>query len=185
MKSPTLAAITVLALSSMACDKIPFLGKSAADSAAADTTAATPDTARDTTARAAGPAQPAAQRTPPPQGEAPAPVRPARMLVDEPWFPSDTGTVAPGITRLDVIGVWGMPVTERQAGHRTYMYYRNGCEVTCGTFDVVFLENDQVVDAIVRGRGHTYAGVSSSPPERQAEYTPPAAPGSGLMGEQE
>lgn len=181
MKSPTLVAIAVLALSSMACDKIPFLGKSAADSAATDTTAGAPGTTQDT-ASAPAPEPPTPPPTQPPQQAAPA--RPAAMLVDEPWFPTDTGTVSPGMTRFDVIAVWGMPVTERQAGNRTYLYYRNGCEVTCGTFDVVFLEHDQVVDAIVRGTGHTYAGVSSSPRERQAEYTPPGAPGGGLMGAQ-
>ncbi len=109
----------------------------------------------------------------------PRPQTASRVMVDEPWFPIDTGTVRPGMSRMEVIGMWGEPVTERMSGNRTYLYYRNGCEVTCGTFDVVFLEGDQVVDAIVRGLGHTYAGISSSPPDRQAEFTPPGSEGGG------
>ena len=72
-----------------------------------------------------------------------------------------------------VIGVWGEPVVERAAGAWTFLFFRNGCELACGTFDLVMFENDQAVDAVVRGRGHTYAGVSSSPANRLAEFTPP------------
>ena len=94
------------------------------------------------------------------QAGAPAP------LVDEPSTPTSTGTVSPGMTREQVMAVWGEPVVERSAGAWTYLFFRNGCEVSCGTFDVVFLQDGQVVDAIVRGEGHTYAGVSSSPAGR-------------------
>jgi hypothetical protein len=102
---------------------------------------------------------------------APAAPRPAVSAADEPWTPTATGTVDPGMTRDQVVGVWGPPVAERTDGDWTYLYYRNGCEVSCGTFDVVFLQSGQVVDAIVRGPGHTYSGTSSSPPGRQAEPT--------------
>jgi len=95
-------------------------------------------------------------------------------LVDEPWAPTDTGTVSPGMTRDDVIAVWGKPVTERSLGTWTYLYFRNGCEASCGTFDVVFLDNGQVVNAIVRGRGHTYAGTSTSPPGTEAKANIPS-----------
>ena len=47
------------------------------------------------------------------------------------------------------------------------MFYTNGCLKTCGTYDVVILEKDQVVDAIVRAQGRRYDGVSSSPPDRK------------------
>jgi hypothetical protein len=84
------------------------------------------------------------------------------------------------MTRAEVVAVWGEPIAERAVGSWTYLYYRNGCEVSCGTFDVVFLDNGQVVDAVVRGPGHTYAGVSSSPPDRPAAFTPPVpVPGAG------
>ena len=69
----------------------------------------------------------------------------------------------------------GVPVAERTQGNHTYLYFRNGCEVTCGTFDVVFLDDDQVVDAIVRGQGHSYSGVSSSPTARTPQDARPGA----------
>lgn len=163
MRWPSVMALSALVLAAAGCDKIPFLSKKQA-APPADTVAAAP--AADTT------------HAPPPP---PAPVTPATRAVtaameDEPWTPIDTGTVAPGMTRDQVIAVWGIPVAERTTEARTYLYFRNGCEVSCGTFDVVFLENDQVVDAIVRGMGHTYAGTSSSPPERQGVMTPPRVP---------
>ncbi len=159
MRWPSMVALAALALGLGACDKIPFLGKKQA--APPDTTAkvaAAPDT------------------THPPPAPVAQPERPAASQVDQPWTPVDTGTVAPGMTRDQVIAVWGVPVAERALEGRTYLYFRNGCEVSCGTFDVVFLENDQVVDAIVRGPGHTYAGTSSSPPERQGKKTKPGEP---------
>jgi hypothetical protein len=121
----------------------------------------------DTTTPAPAPmATPAAE----PSRTAPAVPMPT---ADEPWTPTHTGTVNPGMTREDVVGVWGPPVTERTAGAWTYLYFRNGCEVSCGTFDVVFLENGAVVNAIVRGPGHTYTGTSTSPPGQEARATPP------------
>ena len=93
--------------------------------------------------------------------------------MDEPWTPTHSGTVDPGMSRDQVIGVWGPAVAERALGNWTYLYFRNGCEVTCGMYDVVLLEYDQVVDAVVRGPGHTYSGVSSSPPGSAGVFTPP------------
>lgn len=162
MRWPSMMALAAVALSLGACDKIPFLGKKSA-APPADTT--THVAAADTAARPAAPA--------PTRAAPPAPVTPAQ---DQPWTPTDTGTVSPGMTREQVIAVWGVPAAERTIEGRTYLYFRNGCEVSCGTFDVVFLENDQVVDAIVRGQGHTYSGTSSSPPERQGKMTRPGAP---------
>ena len=77
------------------------------------------------------------------------------------------------MTREQVVEAWGEPAVERGAENWLYMHYRNGCEVTCGTDDIVFLQDGQVVDAIVRWQGHTYSGVSSSPPGREAEPTLP------------
>lgn len=167
MRWPSVLALSALVAGVSACDKIPFLSKKPAPPA---TTAAPV---------AAAPAPDTTEPPPPPQAQAPPPAPQAATpasLVDEPWTPVDTGTVAPGMSRDQVIAVWGIPVAERTSDGRTYLYFRNGCEVTCGTFDVVFLENDQVVDAIVRGVGHTYAGTSSSPPERQGQMTPPRVP---------
>jgi len=111
---------------------------------------------------------PPAATTPPPR------VAAIRMpAVDEPWTPTDTGTVNPGMTRDEVVAVWGAPVTERNFGTWTYLYFRNGCEASCGTFDVVFLENGVVVNAIVRGAGHSYGGASTSPPGQAGRATLP------------
>jgi hypothetical protein len=175
MKWPILAATAAICVATVGCDRVslPFLSKGDTDTTAADTATAV-ETALDTTELAAGPGQTELQPVTPRREPAP-PVRQPLVgsLVDEPWFPTDTGTVQPGMTSMEVIAVWGEPEAERTAGNRTYLYFRNGCEVTCGTYDVVFLENDQVVDAIVRGRGHNYAGMSSSPPDREAQFTPP------------
>jgi len=115
-----------------------------------------------------------APAAPAPVIQAPPRVAPAGMPgVDEPWTPTHTGTVNPGMTREDVVGVWGPPVAERTLGAWTYLYFRNGCEASCGTFDVVFLENGAVVNAIVRGPGHTYGGASTSPPGQAGRPTPP------------
>jgi len=173
MKGRTLAGVLFLVAGLTACDKIPwdkipFIGKKesrprpSAPAVRPPAQAPKPDTA----------AQVAAKPAPPP------PKSPPKAAADEPWTPVDTGTVAPGMTRDQVIAVWGPPVAERSRESWTYLFFRNGCEATCGTFDTVFLENGQVVDAVVRGPGHTYAGVSSSPPGRVPAATPPggAAP---------
>lgn len=157
------AAPLLIALALAACDSLPFIGGGDDDEPAGQPTQTAAQTPPDT-----------AQATPPlPETVPVQQAAPRRPLVDEPWTPVDTGTVLPGMTRMEVVAVWGEPVAERVAGAFTYLYFRNGCEVTCGTFDVVFLENDQVVDAVVRGQGHTYAGMSSSPPDRMAVPTLP------------
>ncbi|MGD2135931.1 MAG: hypothetical protein PVF27_07220 [Gemmatimonadales bacterium] len=158
-----LALSLVLALGLTACDSLPFIGGGDDEEAAGEPTQTATQPPPDTTQVTQPEPEPAPPRRQMPQ----------RPLTDEPWTPVDTGTVQPGMTRMEVIAVWGPPVAERVAGSFTYLYFRNGCEVTCGTFDVVFLENGQVVDAVVRGEGHTYAGMSSSPPDRQAEPTLP------------
>jgi hypothetical protein len=71
----------------------------------------------------------------------------------------------------DVIALWGPPAARRQAGTFTYLHYPNGCELSCGTTDIVILQDGQVVDAVVRWAGHGYSGQSSSPPGRTPEAT--------------
>jgi hypothetical protein len=104
-----------------------------------------------------------------PQGTAPA--------RDVPYVSDDTGTVNPGMAERDVYLIWGAPAAVRRAGEYTYLFFRNGCEYTCGTMDVVTLQNGQVVDAIVRWDGHRYGGESSSPPGR----VPVANPGGDTL----
>jgi hypothetical protein len=173
MKRPMMVVLSALIVGLGGCDKlpkIPFLSKKAP--AATNTTTKVAQAPKlDTTKTAPAPTQTA---------PAPKPARtaPAVPLTDTPWTPVDTGTVSPGMTRDQVVAVWGVPVAERTQGDHTYLYFRNGCEVTCGTFDVVFLDDDKVVDAIVRGQGHTYSGVSSSPTARTPqEARPGAGPG--------
>ena len=103
------------------------------------------------------PAEPAV--APPPRREPEfAPSRP--VLADEPYNSADTGTIAPGMSAKDVEALWGAPSAQRRAGAYTYLLYPNGCEHTCGTADLVILQNDQVVDAVLRWRGHAYSGQS-------------------------
>jgi hypothetical protein len=83
---------------------------------------------------------------------------------DVPYFSADTGTIAPGMSEREIYSLWGAPAAVRRAGEYTYLFFNNGCERTCGTMDVVTLQNGNVVDAIVRWDGHRYSGESSSPP---------------------
>jgi hypothetical protein len=82
-------------------------------------------------------------------------------------------TIRPGMTEAEVRAAWGAPVASRTRGDFGYLFYDNGCLKRCGTYDVVLLQGGQVVDAVVRGAGHHYDGVSSSPPDRAPRYTPP------------
>jgi len=103
-----------------------------------------------------------------PARQAPAVPLPAR---DVPYESPDTGTIAPDMSERDVYSLWGPPIAVRRQGDMTFLYYRNGCEFTCGTEDVVFLQNGKVVDAVLRWPGHGYSGQSSSP-----FATPPHGP---------
>jgi hypothetical protein len=115
------------------------------------------------------PTQPAAAQ--------PAPVRPAAVAppvqTDVPYSTTYTGTIQPGMTEADVVAVWGEPVARRQDAGFVYLHFRNGCEVSCGMYDIVILEGDQVIDAVVRFEGHIYAGLSSSPAGQAPVFTPP------------
>ncbi len=166
MKLRAVAVMLLLTAGLTACDnisdKVPFIGrKKAAPVVVKPSAAPKPAPAPvDSTPKVA-------------EARKPKPLAAGPSATDEPWTPIDTGTVNPGMTRDEVIARWGEPVAERTRESWGYLYFRNGCEVTCGTFDVVFLENGQVVDAVVRGPGHTYAGNSSSPAGRIPEATTP------------
>jgi hypothetical protein len=67
------------------------------------------------------------------------------------------------MSRAEVVERLGKPLNERKSGGHTYLYYRNGCEKTCGMNDVVMLDDDKVSDAIFRSSGRHYSGESSSP----------------------
>lgn len=188
MRRSTLAICALLMVATSGCDTAKEKLKLAWDKVRGRQTTATnppapvrpaPDTAA---ARQAAEQQQQAQRPRPPaspQGTAPA--------RDVPYVSDDTGTVNPGMSERDVYLLWGAPAAVRRAGEYTYLFFRNGCEYTCGTMDVVTLQNGQVVDAIVRWDGHRYSGESSSPPGRvpvanpggdTLQMTPPPPPSS-------
>ena len=104
-----------------------------------------------------------------PQGQA--------LTRDVPYVSDDTGTVNPGMSEREVYELWAAPAAVRRVGEYTYLFFRNGCEYTCGTMDVVTLKDGRVVDAIVRWDGHGYSGESSSPPGR----VPVANPGGDTL----
>lgn len=85
----------------------------------------------------------------------------------------DVKTIKPGMTEAEVREQWGEPLTVRKAGVMSYLYYRSSCLKTCGTNDVVFLENGQVIDAVVRDKSRKYDGIASSPADRKPEPTAP------------
>ncbi len=70
--------------------------------------------------------------------------------------------VEPGMTREQVTARLGRPVGVRTVGTRTFLFFSNGRERRAGMSDVVFLENDAVVDAIFRAPNRRYSGTSSS-----------------------
>jgi hypothetical protein len=99
------------------------------------------------------------------QQPAPAVAAPAAPLAAD-------STVRPGMNAAQVRAAWGAPSGTRTRGDYTYMFYANDCQPACGIQDVVILERGQVVDAVARGRGHRYDGVSSSPAGRTPSPTP-------------
>lgn len=178
--SPLSLAAAVMLVAGCPQDEPPPVGRSqpeAAEPQMIDTSVPPPVAAEPTTARAE---PPTAQRQP-------AATRPAAQTmttarVDQPFETSYTGTVQPGMSEAQVIEVWGQPVARRQEGVFAYLHFRNGCEASCGMYDIVILEGDQVVDAVVRFPGHVYAGVSSSPPGRAPLFTPPDSVRGGADG---
>lgn len=84
---------------------------------------------------------------------------------------SGAGTIDPGMTRAQVIERLGKPATVRTYQGSTYLMYSNKCGKKCGMQDLVILEHDSVVDAVLRSPDRHYTGTSSSP-----EATAPHAP---------
>ncbi len=72
-------------------------------------------------------------------------------------------TIAPGMSRADVVARLGAPLATRTLDGNTYLFSANGCEHRCGMQDIVVLDSDKVVDAIFRSPTRRYSGVSSSP----------------------
>jgi hypothetical protein len=191
MRRSMLVVFAVVAGTTLSCDRIKQAIEKRKNRNRAPATQAA---ARDTTPQAAAagstatgqpavtPGSTAAVRPPtapaatPPAAPRPSPVtqRPTPVMFhEEPYVSADTGTIDPGMSVDQVIALWGNPSAIRHAGDYTYLHYRNGCELSCGTDDVVILQSGQVVDAILRWPGHGYSGQSSSPPGRHPEPTLP------------
>src|SRR5262249_4796200 len=106
MKQRDIAAVLLLTATLAGCDsvkeKIPFLGKKR-EAPVVRCPAARAAVAMDTTPKPAAAPAPAVK----PVAHSSGPV------VDEPWTPTDTGTVNPGMTREQVVSIWGPPVAER------------------------------------------------------------------------
>lgn len=86
-------------------------------------------------------------------------------------------TIAPGMTRAEVVARLGAPLTTRTQDGSTYLFYQNGCERRCGMHDIVVLDSDRVVDAIFRSPARRYAGASSSPQALPGSAVRQAQPG--------
>ncbi|MFI5235876.1 MAG: hypothetical protein ACHQXA_09210 [Gemmatimonadales bacterium] len=135
------------------------------------------------------PAAAAAQQptTPPPAPTTPTPVvvpapvitpvdtaTPPAVAAPAAAAPADSiATIKPGMTLAEVEAAWGRASTKHVVGGHMFLYYTNDCAKSCGTLDVVILENGRVTDAIVRASYHRYDGVSSSPAGRKPSFTPP------------
>ena len=88
----------------------------------------------------------------------------AAMALAVPLAAQDAAAVIdPGMTRAEVVERLGKPINERKSGEHVYLFYRNGCEKTCGMNDLVVLDDGKVSDAIFRSAGRRYSGTSSSP----------------------
>ena len=88
----------------------------------------------------------------------------ALSLVAAPLMAQEaSNTIDPGMSHDEVVQHLGKPLNERTSGTHTYMFYRNGCEKTCGMNDLVVLEDGKVVDAVFRNGVRSYSGTSTSP----------------------
>ncbi len=86
-------------------------------------------------------------------------------------------SIDPGFTRAQVEARLGKPAAERTVGDFTYLFYNNGCEVTCGQHDIVTLKTGKVSDAVFRGKTRSYTGKSSSPAGRTPKHERGKKPG--------
>jgi hypothetical protein len=95
-----------------------------------------------------------------------------------------TGSAAidSGMSKAQVIAKLGPPASASTRGEFTYLFYSNGMEKEVGMSDIVTLQNDKVIDAVLRSPNRTYSGKSSSPraiPAKEAAKTKPPVPPKG------
>jgi hypothetical protein len=70
---------------------------------------------------------------------------------------AQTTTIAPGMTRDQVETLFGRPAAERHFGAHDYLLFDADCGRKCGD-DLVILDQNKVVDAIIRSSGRAYSG---------------------------
>jgi len=165
MRRSTLWVCALVAIATLGCDKIkPIVDSIKSKLPGAKKAPATAiHPAGDTTKAATATPAKGQPGAPPVQHPQPPRITSSEPVTDKPYTSQDTGTVDPGMAERDVYSQWGPPADVRKMGDYTYIFYPNGCERSCGTPDVVTLENGKVIVAIVRWPGHHYSGQSSSP----------------------
>lgn len=101
----------------------------------------------------------------------------AALLVALPGSAQERATISPGMSRSQVVEAFGSPTQTRQAGDWTYLFYLNRCLPGCGSDDVVFLQGDRVVAAVLRSPARRFAGPAAAPALAGASDLAPVSPG--------
>ena len=90
---------------------------------------------------------------------------------------SDHRTIDAGMRRDEVVERFGLPAAEHVAGPLSFLFYEADCQRPCDAEDVVVLEDDAVVDALLLPPYRVYSGgpapaadTLETPP---SEYVPP------------
>ena len=79
-----------------------------------------------------------------------------------PGLAQESGSISPGMTIEQVTAVLGPPLVTREQGEWTYLFFSNDCLPGCGSDDVVFLRQGEVVSAVFRGQGRRFTGGSAN-----------------------
>lgn len=83
-------------------------------------------------------------------------------------------TARAGMSEAEVRRVFGEPATVRSTGGWTYLFYHNRCPQRCGSDDVVFLQDGQVVAAVIRTGARRFVGEPAA--QALAGRSTPASP---------
>jgi hypothetical protein len=88
------------------------------------------------------------------------------------------------MSKAQVVALFGAPASDRVRGDLTYLLFPNGVEKEVGMNDLVVLEGDKVIDAVLRAPNRSYSGTSSSPraipATEAAKAKPPVPPKGGI-----
>jgi hypothetical protein len=87
------------------------------------------------------------------------------------------GAIRAGMSPDEVRAAFGAPARMRTEGDWTYWFYANGCPVRCGSDDVVFLQNDHVVAAVLRTGVRRFEGPPAPNALASIEGLPPTESG--------